>query len=188
MMYLAEQWRESPMDDAIRLAWQVYADSVNWVNRLGEQVTLTGMNMFIQCNACIINTGAPIITAAPAALGLPPGDPLFDITNLAASTQDCSIIFDDGFDWCGEDFGKLVIYMGQPQPPSHNFFNGPWRYWDCVDGITVSPATSPEDARGGLPWTLTLGQKVWFEARIGRADARISTRFRCDPVIVEAGV
>ncbi|GAH20591.1 unnamed protein product, partial [marine sediment metagenome] len=84
-------------------------------------------------------------------------------------------------------FGLLMVYMGKPQPASHNFFGGPWRYWSKVDGITVSPATSPKDNVGDLPYTATLGQKVWFEARIVRADARASTRFRCDPVIVEAG-
>ena len=53
MAFLAEQWREAPMTEAIRTAWQTYADSVNWNNKLGEQVTLTGFNMFIRGNAAL---------------------------------------------------------------------------------------------------------------------------------------
>ncbi len=187
MMYLAEQWRESPMTDVIREAWQTYADSINWVNRLGEQVTLTGANCFTQCNANRLTAGHTIITAAPAALGLPPGDPAFEVTNLEVAGQDASITFDDGFDWCSEDNAYFSLFMGKPQSPSHNFFNGPWRYWGRIIGSVGVPAVSPEAAFGDLPFPAVLGQKVWFEARIARGDCRISTRFRCDPVIVTSG-
>jgi len=187
MMYLAEYWRETPMTDVIRAAWQTYADSVNWENKLGESVTLTGFNMFMQCNANRITAGHSIISAAPAALGLPPGDPAFDVQDLSEAGQDASIIFDDGFTWCSENNAYLALYMGKPQSPSRNFFNGPWRYWGRIIGAVGDPATTPEANFGNLPFPAVLGQKVWFEARIARGDCRISTRFGCDPVIVEAG-
>lgn len=188
MMYLAEQWRESPMSDVIRAAWQTYADSIAWTNRLGEQVTLTGANCFTQCNANRLMTGHPIKTAAPAALGLPAGDPLFDVQDLSEGTQDATVIFDDNFDWCSETDAYLALYMGKPVSASHNFFGGPWRYWGRVLGSVGVPITSPQANFGDLPFPAIEGQKVWFEARIGRADCRISTKFGCDPVIVENGV
>lgn len=186
MMYLAEQWRESPMTDAIRLAWQVYADSMNWGNKLGESVTLTGFNVFVQCNAAILALGGTLVTAGPAALGLPPGDPAFVVNPPSAAGQNVDVAFDDGFDWCKEDDGYLSMYMGQPQSPSHNFFGGPWRRWISIDGDTAVPITSPQVGQTGMPWTVTLGQKIWYEARVIRADGRISTRFRCPPVIAVA--
>ncbi len=186
MQMLSEQWREPPMDDTIRLAWQTYADSINWDNKLGESVTLTGMNCFVQCNANRLAAGHTIITAAPAALGLPAGDPAFQISALSVGTQDATITFDDGFDWCAENNAYFALYMGKPQSPSHTFFGGPFRYWGRMIGAVGDPAASPEAAFGDLPFPAVLGQKVWFEARIARADCRISTRFRCDPVIVEA--
>ncbi len=186
MMFLAEQWRESPMTDVIRTAWQTYADSVNWTNRLGEQVTLTGFNMFIMGNAALLAVGAALVTAAPAALGLPPGDPNMVVSNCTEAAQRFDLAFDDGFDWCAEDDAYLIMYQGKPQSRSHNFFNGPWRRCAYIEGNTAVPTTSPSLALPNIGFTITEGQKIWWQARIVRADARISTPFRCDPVIAVA--
>lgn len=183
VMFLAEQWRESPMTDAIRIAWQTFADSINWVNRLGEQVTLTGFNCFIMCNAALINAGGTLVTAAPTALGLPPGDPTFAVTGSEASAK-LSVTFDNTMDWANETGGYLAVYMGRPQSPSRNFFGGPWRFAASVEGDDTTPPTSPADI--DPPFTLTEGQKVWCAARIIRADARCSTKFRADPFAVGA--
>ncbi len=186
MMYLAEAWRESPMTDLIRDAWQTYANSVSATNRLGEQVTLTGFNCFVACNAALQTVGAALITAAPETLGLPPGDPAFAVSGVSAEAQSYTVTFDDGFDWVTEDGAFLVWYQGKPVSPSHNFFGGPFRYCRTLPGIdpggTASPALNMEDAG----FTFVLGQKIWWEARIIRADGRISNRFRCDPTIVGA--
>lgn len=186
MMYLAEQWRESPMTDVIRTAWQTYSDSVNWQNKLGEQVTLTGFNMFIRGNAALQNVGAALVTAAPADLGLPPGDPAFVISNVTAAGQTFDLAFDDGFDWCGEDDAYFIVYQGKPVSSSHNFFGGPFRRCAYIEGNTAVPVTSPQAALPNIGFPLVLGQKIWWEAAIVRADARISTRFRCTPTIVAA--
>lgn len=186
MMFLAEQWRESPMTDAIRTAWQTYADSVNWQNRLGEQVTLTGFNMFIMGNACLIDVGASLVTAAPAALGLPPGDPNMVVSNVTAAAQTFDLAFDDGFDWCDEDDAYLIMHQGKPVSSSHNFFGGPFRRCAFIEGDLAIPITSPQLALPNIGFTLVEGQKVWWQARIVRADGRVSTPFRCDPTIVVA--
>lgn len=181
MMYLAEQWREAPMTDVERIAWQTYADSVNWNNRLGEQVTLTGFNMFIRGNASRLCCGGELITDGPIDLGLPPGDPQF-CCSYTASTQKIAVTFDDGFDWLGETGGFLSVEMGLPQSPSRNFFGGPWRFADSIEGDDTTPPTTPADI--DPPFTLIEGQKVWCRAAIIRADGRMSTRFRCGPNIV----
>lgn len=183
VMYLAEQWRDSPMTDAIRAAWQTYADSVNWNNRLGEQITLTGFNMFIQCNSARLTAGGSIITAAPATLGLPPGDPAFAVTGSAA-TQLISVVFDPLFDWNIIDDGLMSVYMGKPQPASRNFFGGPYRFMDAIEGDTASPPTSPQTMTA--PFTLVEDQKIWCEARIQEADGRVSTRFGAVPFLCGA--
>ncbi len=186
MMFLAEQWRESPMTDLIRTAWQTYADSVNWTNKLGESVTLTGFNTFVAGNAARITAGGDLVTAAPAALGLPAGDPAFAVTGPSAANQAADTAFDDGFDWCSEDNAYMALYMGKPQSPSHNFFGGPFRFWRAMEGSVGVPLTSPQLTKSGAPFTIVAGQKIWYEARIIRADGRISSRFRCDPVIAGA--
>lgn len=186
MMFLAEQWRESPMDDDIRTAWGTYASSFNWTNRLGEQVTLTGYNAFIQCNASRITGGLALLTAAPTTLGLPPGDPTFLIGDVSAGAQTFICAFDDGFDWCTEEGGALLIYQGMPQSASHNFFNGPWRFSSIIEGIDPGGIASPVAAIPQNGFTFVEGQKIWWQARILRKDGRISTPFRCDPITVIA--
>lgn len=183
MMFIAEQWRESPMTDLIRAAWQTYAESVSWVNKLGEQVTLTGFNMFVMCNAARLNAGGTLITAGPTDLGLPPGDPAFVVAGSAAS-QELSVTFNPLFDWNIIDDGLMSVYMGRPKPSSHNYFGGPWRFADAIEGDTASPPTSPETMTA--PFTLVEGQKIWCQARIQEADGRVSTLFTSVPFLCGA--
>lgn len=183
VMMLAEQWRESPMTDAIRTAWQTYANSVNWQNALGEIVTLTGFNHFIRSNAARITAGGSLVTAAPTDLGLPPGDPTFAVAGSAA-TQLVSVTFDTGFDWVDEDDAWFSVHMGEPQNITRNFFGGPWRWGGSEEGDSVTPPTSPFTFTA--PFTLVEGQKIWCEAMIIRADARASTKFGAAPVEVAA--
>ena len=184
MMFLAEQWRESPMTDAIRLAWQTYADSVNWNNRLGEQVTLTGFNMFIMGNAARLTAGGSLVTAAPIA----PGDPEFQISAVSAGAQTYTVTFDDGFDWATEEGGFFLIYQGKPVSSSHTFFGGPWRYCKTLIGVDPGGVSSPAPNIIQDGFTFVESQKIWWQARIVRADGRVSTPFRCDSTIVENGV
>lgn len=186
MQYLAEAWRESPMTDNIRAAWQVYADSVNWNNRLGEQVTLTGFNMFMMGNACLQDVGAALVTTAPVVLGLPAGDPNFLVSNLSEATQDFDYAFDDGFDWCSEDDAYLIIHQGKPVAPSHNFFGGPWRRSSYLEGSVGVPVTSPMVGVNQHGWPYIETQKIWWKARIVRADGRVTTPFYPAPTIVGA--
>lgn len=183
MMMLTEQWRESPMTDIIREAWQTYANSVNWNNRLGESVTLTGFNHFIRSNASRITAGGSLITAGPTDLGLPAGDPAFVVTG-SESTQLLSVVFDDTFDWVDEDEGYLSISMGRPQNATRNFFNGPWRFGASINGDSSTPPTTPDTHTA--PYTLTEGQKVWCKASIIREDGRVSTPFECVPFLCSA--
>jgi len=183
MMMLAEQWRETPMTDEKRTAWQVYANSVNWLNKLGETVTLTGFNHFIRSNAALLTAGGVIVTDGPTDLGLPGGDPVLQVTDLSAALQSAKITFDDTMEWCDEDNAWLYIEMGEPQNATRNFFNGPWRFWDSWGGDVAVPPVSPLGPIANLPWAVAEGQKVWWRAHIIRDDGRKSSGFECDPGI-----
>lgn len=181
VMMLAEQWRESPMTDAIRTAWETYANSVNWNNKLGEAVKLTGFNHFIRSNASRITAGGSLITAAPTDLGLPPADPAFVCTGSEA-TNLISVAFDVTFDWVDEDAGYFSVDQGEPQNASRNFFGGPFRWGGSEQGNLTTPPTSPFTFTA--PFTLIEGQKVWCRARVIREDARCSTQFGAAPFAV----
>lgn len=184
MAFLAEQWRELPMNDAKRLAWETYAASFNWNNRLGDSVSLTGFNAFCMCGAAKIHAGGSHELDGPAALGLPSQDPTFQVT-ISEAAQKLSCTFDDGFDWCDEDFGFLLVQMHQPQSPSRNFFGGPWRTAGAIPGTVAVPAASP-DATIDVAYTATEGQKTVCRARVIRADSRCSQFFYSDQLIIAA--
>lgn len=186
LMFLAEQWRESPMDDAKRAEWKTYADSISWNNRLGEQVTLTGYNAFIQCNSVRELAFAGYAANGPAALGLPAGDPLFAISAMSAAAQTFTVTFDDNFDWCDEDLGAMVIDFGQPQNPSRTFFGGPWRFNSIIAGDAIAAPASPLVAQVQDSWPFVEGQQIWPRASILREDGRVSTKFATGPVTVVA--
>lgn len=183
VMMLAEQWRESPMTDLIRTAWGTYAASVNWNNKLGEVIKLTGFNMFMRGNAALMRAGGALVTAGPTDLGLPSADPTFACAGSVAS-QEISVTFDNAKAWADEDDAYLSVEMGLPQSPSRNFFAGPYRWGGSEEGVTGTPPTSPFTFTA--PFTLVLGQKIWCRAKIIRADARASTPFGCDPFAVGA--
>lgn len=186
VMFLAEQWRETPMDDDKREAWETYAGSVNWQNKLGEVTKLTGFNHFVRSNAAIIRAGGTVVTTGPTDLGLPAGDPDFLATAAKAAGQQITYVFTDTFDWCKETGGYLVIYAGQPQNATRTFFNGPWRFERSVAGVDPAGASSPMSDVPFLSWTLVAGQKIWIQAAIIRKDGRVTTKFRPDPIIVGA--
>jgi len=183
MIYLAEQWRMSPMDSTIREAWETYAESVNWQNKLGEVVKLTGYNHFMRSNAARMAYGLELVTAAPTDLGLPNADPAFVVT-ASETDKKLTIDFTVGLAWCLEDTGCLAVQMGRPQNPTRNFFGGPYRFADKIVGEDPGPLVTGEEI--DPPFTLVEGQKIWCQARIVRADGRVSTEFGCDPFLCGA--
>jgi hypothetical protein len=176
--YLANYW-SSTLTAAQRTAWATYAAAVSVNNRLGESVYLTGFNMFLRSNTVAMLIDRDIIADGPAELVLPSTDPTFEIT-ADATTQKISIAFDDGADWLSDTEANMVIFMGEPQGATRNFFAGPFKYADAL----AQDATSPAEI--DPPYTLVAGQKIWCYARILREDGRLSGKFRSN-VIVASG-
>lgn len=180
--FLAEEWSDV-LTAAQRQAWETYAASIGWTNRLGEVVHLTGFNHFVRSNAMVLACGGTYIAAGPTIISLPNQDPTFSVALSAAGG--ITVTFDDTLDWCAEDGGYLAIDLGQPQLVSRNFFAGPYRFDAAVDGAVV-PVTSPDGPTATSTWTLLEGQKIWARAAIIRADGRATTKFGAHPVIVAA--
>lgn len=182
MMTLAEQWRESPMTSDKRGAWETYAASVSWLNKLGEAVNLTGYNHYMRSNAAIAAAGGDRVDDGPTDIGLPGGDETVVVTGEGTGST-ISVAFDDELDWCAEDGGYLLVEMGMPQNQTRNFFGGPWRVAGSIAGAVV-PVTSPQTVN--TAWTLTYGQKIWVRCKIIRADGRVSTPFLPAPFLPTA--
>lgn len=181
MMMLAEQWRESPMTSETRGAWETYAASVSWLNKLGEAVNLTGFNHYMRSNAAIAAAGGTRVDDGPSSIGLPAGDDAVVGTAMDGGST-ISIVFTAALEWAKETGGFMLVEMGMPQNPTHNFFGGPWRVAGAIKG-NATPITSPKTVP--TAWTLTVGQKIWLRCKIIRADGRVSTPFQPAPMLVD---
>jgi hypothetical protein len=170
---LTEAWGN--LTEVQRQGWNDYAAQVPRLNKLGESIFVTGFNMFIRTNTVNLQCGGSQIDDAPTELLLPGADSTFTVT-ASEATQQLSVAFDTGLDWVSEDGAFLAVFMGLPRNTQVNFFGGPWRFADSIDGDSGTPPTSPQTL--AVPFAVTEGQKVWARARIIRADGRVSDPFR----------
>jgi hypothetical protein len=165
-----------------REAWNLYAQNTPIQGRDGKPVTITGFNHYVR-SWCVTGQVAPNFesNAAPSIYQLAEVDPSVAVV-ISVATQQISLAFDIGKDWRHEDNSFLALWMGQPQTTQINFFNGPWRYAGKVLGSQGTPPTSPQVI--AVPFPVALGQKVWCQLRVRRADNRVSNVFRTAPVTV----
>lgn len=156
-----------------RDAWEVYAAGVTWRNRLGDMVHLTGLAHYIRSNSPRLLCGLARIDVAPSVLTIAVAEQAL-VPSASEATQQLSIAYDDTADWCDEDGGFQIFYMGIPQNASRKFFGGPYRHLACVEGDAITPPTSPEATIDTPDWPFAEGQRIWVQSRIGRADGRLS--------------
>ena len=183
MADLAEEWHDT-LSAMQRTAWNDYAAAIAMTNRLGETIHITGFNHFIRSNsvrAYCSNIGQ--VNAGPIIQALPDPDPTF--TADPQPDQTCDFTYDDTMEWCDEDVAQLVIFCGQPQLASRNFFAGPWRYAVRVVGNNLTPPTSPLEGVA-MPFSVNVGSNMWFYAAISRADGRLTNKFYSGPHLVPA--
>jgi len=158
-------------------AWALYAANVVMKNKVGEDIYLSGFNHYIRSNAIRKITARTIIDDGPVIFELPAQDPTYAIT-ATEGAQQISSAFDVLLPWATEAAAHLFIFQGKPQNAQRNFFGGPWKGVNAVDGIDPGGAVSPDVA--GSFWGIAEGQHLWNYARISRADGRLSEPFRDD--------
>ena len=174
MSSLVSHWSET-LTAAQRTAWATYADSINMVNKLGESITLSAFNHYIRSNMAILNVGGTRVDAGPTTLSLPAADPALACA-ATADDQKLAITFDDTLDWCDEDDAYLSVLMSMPKGAGVEFIGGPYQYAGKIEGDSVTAPTSPVEL--DCPFTVGTGQVIEVQARIIRADGRVSAPFR----------
>lgn len=173
---ISQAWFNT-LTQAQRDAWNVFAAAVPEKNKLGEVIYLSGFNQYCKSNLAAQNAGLPAIAEAPTIFTKPGEDTSFAVS-ASAATQLVSVTFDDTLDWVDEDDAGMIIRVGSPQNGSINYFDGPWRFADSIDGDGTTAPTTPADVAS--PFVLAEDQKVFVEGRIIRADGRLSDWFRGD--------
>lgn len=173
---LTQYWGNT-LTSTQRDQWAAYAANVPVLNTLGDQIYLTGLNMFVRSNLPNLQAGGSIIAAGPVVFTLPEADSTFAVA-ISEATQQITVTFDDTAEWCDEDAGKLIVQMGKAVSPTINYFGGPWRFADSIDGDSVTPPTSSTAIN--CSFTCQEAQKVFCQARILRGDGRLSNPFRAN--------
>jgi len=179
MASLMVVWSDT-LTAAMREAWNLYASNVTVIDRLGDEIYISGVNHFVRSNLPLIQSGGVRVDAGPTTFTLPETDPEYAVT-ASEATNLLSVSFDDTLAWLDTDLAAMIVYCGRPQSVGVTSFNGPWRIAGSIDGDSVTPPTTPTTI--AAPFVLTEGQAVWTYARIVLADGRITNPFRGQAVV-----
>lgn len=177
---LASRWG-GILTQAQRDTWDEYAANVPLLNRIGESVTVTGLNMYQRTNIPREQNGLPRVDSAPTIfnLGTFTAPTIVSVTSPTA----LSLAFEVTDDWVGEDDAAMLIYGARAQNPSINFFKGPYRKLAVqLLGDNAAPETSPFAAV--LPFNQQADNKSFIKVSVTRADGRLSSTQRLSIITV----
>lgn len=164
---------------AARAAWETYALGTPIPDALGNPQVITGLSMYVKCNAARLNANKTRIDNAPAATGLAILSPLSLIAT--ASTDSCSFAFTNSDTWAVAVTGHLFLYISRPQKASINSFKGPYRFIGAVNGA-ATPPTSPVAFTSPFPFI--AGDRLFFRGQASNSDAKPSPNFRGNAIAV----
>ncbi len=181
MSALTVAWN-STLSAAERLAWEVYAVNVKLTNRIGEQVNVSGLSMFIRSNVARQQIGVDAVIAAPTTFNL--GQlAKAQATGATEAGQTISIAFGATIPvdpWISEAGSWLAVYVSKPQNASINFFKGPYRVAGSLQGDPTPPA-SPLVVT--VPFAITAGQRLFTRSVVTYADGRFTSAIRDNAIV-----
>lgn len=157
---------------AQRAAWETYAVNTPMLDRLGEPRNVGAIGMYVRGNVPRVQSAIAegIIDAGPTTFGLPDLSPIG--ATISEATQLISVTFEDTDVWLDEDGAALCVYASRPKNPTINYFKGPFRYANKIEGDSITPLTSPQTM--AVPFAVVQGQRVFVRGVMYRADARLS--------------
>lgn len=159
------------LTQAQRDAWNVYAANVNWTNKLGQSIKLTGLNHYIRSNTPLVQNGIARVDVAPAQQNIGTAE-LELAVSASEATQQLTINGQDPVSdpWIGIAGAWMFVAMGLPQNSGIAFFGGPYRQITAIPG--AGPPPFPAIVATAFPFS--EGQRIWAKCRIARADGRLS--------------
>jgi len=167
---LSDRW-QNILTQFQRDNWTVYASNTPVVNALGDQITLSGLNMYVRGNAPRLQAGVALVDDGPTLFGLP--DPPTGLALGLTAPAALAGVIDPAEAWSAEDGAFLLLYTGRPQNPTINYFTGPYRFADSVAGDSTTP---PTIIAVSTQYSYQADQVAWAYAQVSRADARLSPR------------
>jgi hypothetical protein len=171
---LTSGWNDT-LTPAQRDSWDSYAEAVQLPNSLGDPRNVSGIAMYIRSNVPRLQAALPRVDTAPFAQNLGTFTaPTFD--NALAATDVFDVTFDNSDPWANEDDSAMLILASRPKNATVNFFKGPYRFAGLIAGDAITPPTSPATLTN--PFNFEVGQRIFVQARVSRADGRLALPFR----------
>ena len=161
------------LTDGNREAWSSYAQGTPVVDRLGDQLILSGQQMFVKCTLPRLVAGLPIIAAGPIVAGLAttptfdPGSGAPDIGITGGLTGEVTV---EGAGTTGD----LNVYMSQPTSPSRTVSHAK-RAWALIKGPPVADVFTLTATAASMPYDLVAGLVVRLTVVFLADDGRVST-------------
>ena len=173
MADLSNAWNNI-LSEGQRVTWDVYAFNVPVIDSLGQQIQLTGLNMYVRSNVPRLQAGLARVDTAPLVYNL--GSFTEPTATIDTANDEIDVAFTNTDEWAGETGSAMLIYASRPQNLSINFFKGPYRFAGLIPGDDTTPPTSPSPEP--LPFDVGAGQRIFWRARVTRLDGRLSADFR----------
>lgn len=167
---LSARWRDT-LTNAQRAAWDAYALNTPRTNALGDPINIGGIGAYVRGNVSRIQAGLSIVDDGPASFGIPE---IGAVTVAAASATTLSIGFDSTDPWASTDDTALLIYVSANQSPAKNFFKGPYRFAQAVEGSSTLEPTSPAVVTSPYEEPYTDGQQVFLRCTVIDEQGRLS--------------
>jgi len=146
-------------------AWKNYANETPTLNKLGDSILLTAINMYLRANIVYVLAGKSPIDDAPATPGIAA---IPDLTFTGTSAG--GIVLAEPSPTLGTD-DVLQVQLSPPKPFSVNFFKGPFNLTSYHDDTETWPVTLLAAA------SVSIGQRYFAQARVVRADGATSNKF-----------
>ena len=170
MAQLTSNW-SNVLTAGQRLRWNNYAANVPLINKVGDPINVTGLNMYVRSNIPRLRAGLTSIASGPTNFTLADLAPISIVASEAGA--DLDLTFDDTQTWVDLGAASMIVQIGIQQSPTVEFFAGPFNFLDTIDGNATTAPTSP--ATIAVPGALTETNRLFVRARLSQADGRLST-------------
>lgn len=157
-----------------RASWDLYAFNTPAIDVFGDQIKLSGANMYARFNVPYLQADELRQDTAPTIYNL--GEFTEPTLAIDQPSNEVDVTFTDTDDWVGEDDAIMSIYASRPLNQTINGFKGPYRFAGKIEGDATTPPTTP--AAIALPFPVAADQRVFFKVQVLRADGRLSATFR----------
>lgn len=171
---LSQAWN-AVLTQVQRDAWDNYATLSPITGKLGDELVLSGQQMYIRCNTVRLLAGVARVDAGPTVPGLIALTT--PVTTISIGAATLSTAFETTDAWANVVGGGLNIQTSRFISGGRNFFKGPYRFNQVVLGAGAPPAspdTEAENAFNQLVADATAGQKCSMRYTAFEDDGRIS--------------